>query len=116
MSGHRDGVLSSIQQLFHQGPVAGLDERQLLERFVTKHDEAAFAALVSLHGPLVWGVCRRILRDPPDMEDAFQATFLVLVRRAGTVRDAGPARTLASWGCPARRAPGPSRRGSPRDD
>ena len=94
MAGRHDVILKSIQQLFHQGPVAGLDDRALLERFVADHDAAAFAALVSLHGPLVWGVCRRILRDPNDVEDAFQATFLVLVRRAGSVRDAG---RLGPW-------------------
>ncbi len=94
MASQQSSVMRSIQQLFHQGPVAGLDDGELLERFVSRHDEAAFAALVALHGPLVLGVCRRILRDQHEIEDAFQATFLVLVRRAGSIRDAG---RLGPW-------------------
>jgi len=66
----------------------------LLQRFVEQREEAAFTALVERHGPMVLGVCRRILRDPHAAEDAFQATFLVLVRKAGGVGD--PSR-LANW-------------------
>jgi RNA polymerase sigma factor (sigma-70 family) len=75
--------------------VAGLSDTELLERFTARSAsaaeasvaaEAAFAALVARHGPMVLGVCRRALADACEVEDAFQATFLVLVRRAGTVR------------------------------
>src|SRR5262245_53440397 len=58
---------------------------QLLRRFTVEHDEAAFAALVERHGPMVLGVCQRILNDWHDAADAFQATFLVLVRKAGSL-------------------------------
>jgi RNA polymerase sigma factor (sigma-70 family) len=82
--------------LFHAGTVTGWTDGQLLERFVTDGGdvaEQAFAALVERHGPMVWRVCCAILRDEHDAQDAFQATFLVLVRRAGAlwVRDSlGP--------------------------
>jgi RNA polymerase sigma factor (sigma-70 family) len=61
----------------------------LLERFVEQWDQAAFGDLVSRHGPMVLGVCRRLLDDPHAAEDAFQATFLLLVRKAGSVRKRG---------------------------
>src|SRR5262245_44174956 len=61
-------------------------DAQLLERFVARQDEAAFEVLVCRHGPMVYGVCRRTLLDTQEAEDAFQATFLVLVRRAGELR------------------------------
>ncbi len=80
-------VLVGLDRIFHRGAVAGLSEGGLLDRFVAQGDEAAFAALVARHGPMVLGVCRRALRDEHDVEDAFQATFLVLVRRAGSIRD-----------------------------
>src|SRR5882762_2370923 len=65
-----------------------------MEQFVTQADTGAFAALVERHGPMVHGVCRRLLRDAHDAEDAFQATFLVLVRRAGQLRQR---ELLANW-------------------
>jgi RNA polymerase sigma-70 factor (ECF subfamily) len=64
----------------------GPTDARLLESFLTRHDEAAFEALLRRHGPMVLGVCRRLLRHDQDAEDAFQATFLVLVRRAGSLR------------------------------
>jgi RNA polymerase sigma factor (sigma-70 family) len=62
---------------------------QLMDRFVEQWDQAAFRDLVGRHGPMVLGVCRGILRDPHAAEDAFQATFLLLVRKAGSVRKRG---------------------------
>jgi RNA polymerase sigma factor (sigma-70 family) len=72
----------------------GRSDGQLLESYIRSREEAAFAALVHRHGPMVWGVCRRVLRAHQDVEDAFQATFLVLVRKAGSIR---PRDMIANW-------------------
>src|SRR4051812_34226686 len=71
-----------------------LTDGQLLEEYIRRRDEVAVAALVRRHGPVVWSVCRRILGNCHDTEDAFQATFLVLVRKAVTVR---PSEMVANW-------------------
>ena len=79
-------VLRQINRLFAGGTVTGFSDAQLLERFVSGHDAPAFEALVARHGPMVLSVCRGILKDPNDAEDAFQATFLILVKKSGTFR------------------------------
>src|SRR6202040_1614711 len=73
---------------------ARLTDGQLLDDYLSRHEETALAALVYRHAPMVWGVCRRVLRDHHDAEDAFQATFLVLARRAASI--ASP-ELLANW-------------------
>lgn len=85
-SRQNEAILGHVQQLFGAGTLVGMAEGQLLERFSSRRDEVALEVLVARHGPMVLGVCRRILSDPHDVEDAFQATFLVLVRKAGSLR------------------------------
>jgi len=87
-------VMRHIHQLVGATPNDALTDRQLLERFARRRDESAFAALVERHGPLVFGVCRRVLHHEQDAEDAFQATFHVLARRAGSV---GWHESVANW-------------------
>src|SRR5580704_11760723 len=65
----------------------GITDGQLLDAFVHHKDDAALAVLVRRHGPMVWGVCCRLLRSHQDAEDAFQATFLILVQKAATLPD-----------------------------
>ena len=87
-------ALRQIQRLFVEGRLASLPDGELLERFLAEGDEAAFTALVERHGPMVLGTCRAVLRDANAAEDAFQATFLVLVCKARSIRGRG---ALASW-------------------
>src|SRR3954462_6071220 len=77
-------------------PTAGpeLTDGQLLDSFLAHREESAFEDLVRRHGPMVLGTCRRLLGNAHDAEDAFQATFLVLVRRAGSI---GRRASVGSW-------------------
>jgi hypothetical protein len=83
-----------LQTLFSCGTVGGLSDEQLLDRFVARREDAIFEEIIQRHGTVVWGVCRRVLRDHHDAEDAFQATFLVLARKAASVM---PREKLGNW-------------------
>ena len=87
-------AIRELGTLFNEGAVGMLSDGQLLDRFVERRDASAFEAIVERYGPLVWGVCRRVLRDHHDAEDAFQATFLVLARKAASVM---PREKLGNW-------------------
>ena len=87
--GTKTSVGAGLRTLFEVGTVVGRSDGELLDLFLTTGGpaaELAFAALVERHGPMVWRVCRETLRESNDADDAFQATFLVLVRRAGAIR------------------------------
>ncbi|WZP00848.1 sigma-70 family RNA polymerase sigma factor [Isosphaeraceae bacterium EP7] len=83
----KSGGFRDLDRLFRHGTVPPGD-RALLEGFLDGSDGSAFEALVDRHGPMVMGVCRRLLASPHDADDAFQATFLIFVRKAGHLRDA----------------------------
>jgi len=91
---HSSAALRQLQTLFTAGTVSTLSDGELVELYVSRRDEVAFEALVERHGPMVFQVCRGVLSDPDDAQDAFQATFLVLARRAGSIRKGG---SVASW-------------------
>jgi RNA polymerase sigma factor (sigma-70 family) len=83
-------VVRQIESLFDGGSIAGMTDRQLIERFTTSGDatgETAFAALVRRHGPMVLGICHQLVGDRHHAEDVFQAVFLVLARKAHSIRD-----------------------------
>src|SRR5688500_12316502 len=86
--------LSRLKQAMAAEALAGCSDRELVERFRAGRDDAAFRAVLDRHGPMVYQVCRRLLNSPADVEDAFQATFLVLVRRGHTIRKQA---SLAGW-------------------
>ena len=89
----RNSLVAYIRRLVVSEP-GDADDAHLLDRFIARRDEEAFALLMQRHGPLVWGVCRRVLREEQDVEDAFQATFLVLVRKAHSI---SKRHSLRSW-------------------
>jgi RNA polymerase sigma factor (sigma-70 family) len=96
-SHHQAAIARQVRTLFEVGAIGHLTDRELLERFATRDGEAAevaFEVLVERHGPMVLRACRSNLRDPDEAQDAFQSTFLLLARRAGSlwVRD-----SLAPW-------------------
>src|SRR5690242_16819882 len=86
-------VLQQLRRAVLRQDVAERTDGQLLGCFLEEREEAAFAALVQRHGPMVWGVCRRLL-DHQDAEDAFQATFLVLFRKAASIK---PREMVGNW-------------------
>ena len=87
-------LLRQLNRLLDGREADGLNDADLLERFAARCDEAAFEVLVWRHGPMVHGLCRRLLRRAEDAADAFQATFLILVRKARSISKCA---SLGSW-------------------
>jgi RNA polymerase sigma-70 factor (ECF subfamily) len=87
-------VSQKILRLAFHWDGGDLTDGKLLEGFLSRHDETAFDALVRRHGPMVMGVCRRLLGNREDAEDAFQAVFLILARKAGSIR---PREKVGNW-------------------
>jgi RNA polymerase sigma factor (sigma-70 family) len=94
MAAGPDTLLRHLRQLVNPSAPDETTDAVLLREFISCHDERAFSTLVSRHGPLVFHVCRRVLGDAHDAEDAFQAAFLVLARKANSVH---PREALAAW-------------------
>jgi RNA polymerase sigma factor (sigma-70 family) len=94
MNANSTSLMQCLRKLVAPPSCADVPDPQLLERFLTQRSEAAFAALVRRHGPMVLSVCRRVLHHTQDAEDAFQATFLVLARKAGSIRKR---ESVGSW-------------------
>src|SRR5262245_7893730 len=89
-----NGVIEHLRRAMLLRDGAGRTDGQLLEDYISRRDATALAVLVQCHGPMVWGVCRRVLTNYHDAEDAFQATFLVLVRKAASIASR---ELLANW-------------------
>src|SRR6266849_6101108 len=81
-----DTLLRHIRKLAAGHALPGRSDRQLLDDFSARRDEAAFTALVARHGPMVLHVCRRVVNHQQDAEDAFQSTFLVLAQKTRSIR------------------------------
>lgn len=84
-------LLRHLRHLAGSGQQSERTDRQLLQCFAARHDEDAFALLVRRHGAMVFGVCRRLLSDSHDAEDAFRATFVLLAQKADSARWQGGA-------------------------
>src|SRR5438105_12288248 len=93
-SGQLRTLLHHLRKIVNPPTPGGLSDAHLLERWVSRRDEAAFELLLWRYGPMVFSVCRRLLRHPQDVEDAFQATFLVLVQKAASI---GKRQAVGSW-------------------
>src|SRR4051794_10562570 len=92
-----EAVVEALVQLRRAAALETVAERtdgELVGAFVETRDESAFAALVRRHGPMVLGVCQRIVRQAQDAEDAFQATFLILARKAASIN---PRNRVGNW-------------------
>ncbi len=94
VNGRTSEAIRYLSRVFQEGTLAGLPDGEILDRFVERRDEAAFELLLRRHGPMVLNVCRQALFDPHEVEDAFQATFLVLVCKASSIRVDG---SLGPW-------------------
>jgi RNA polymerase sigma factor (sigma-70 family) len=84
-AGQLEGIVRHLRKVARRGEGAQVGDAELLERFIAHRDDGAFALLVRRHGPMVLGVCKRVLGNETEAEDAFQATFLVLVRKATSI-------------------------------
>jgi RNA polymerase sigma factor (sigma-70 family) len=89
-----DGVIRQLRHTVLSAQAAERTDAELLERYIAQRDERAFEALLRRHGAMVLGVCRRLLRNRADVEDAFQATFVVFLRKAASIRPRG---NVANW-------------------
>lgn len=87
-------ILHNLRRTLLRQDLAEFTDAELLESFIARRDEAAFEALLCRHGPMVLGVCRRVLCNEASAEDAFQATFLVLIRKASCIR---PRAMVGNW-------------------
>ncbi len=97
MSGWHTSDIRSLELLFNVGTTRGLSDAELVDRFISlagEESELAFGGLVLRHGPMVFDVCRKVLRDSHDAEDAFHATFLVL---AASARSIVKRKSVGSW-------------------
>ena len=87
-------VPGTMHAVYVRSDKAEVADSELLECFIQRRDESAFEELLRRHAPMVLGVCRRTLRNDADVQDAFQATFLVLVRKASSIR---PRNMVGNW-------------------